>query len=177
MAAHYNIAVIPARVRKPKDKAKVEAAVGLATRWILAVLRNRTFFSLAEARAAVRQLLDKLNDRPFKRMPGSRRSLYQSIDKPALKPLPMVPYEYAKFKKALVNIDYHVEYDRHFYSVPYQYRHEVIEIRATSTTIEILRRGKRIATHPRSFAENKASTLNEHRPKSHQQYGDWPPKE
>ena len=175
MASHYDIAVIPARVRRPKDKAKVEAAVGLATRWILAVLRKRTFFSLFEARAAVRELLDKLNDRQFKRMQGSRRSLYELIDKPALKPLPLVPYEYAQFKKSLVNIDYHVEYERHFYSVPYQFRNEVVEIRATSTTIEILRRGKRIATHPRSFTENKASTLIEHRPKNHRQYGDWPP--
>jgi transposase len=175
MAAHYNIAVIPARIRRPKDKAKVEAAVGLATRWILAVLRNRTFFSIAEARTAVRELLDMMNDKPFKRMPGSRRSVYESIERSALKPLPMVPYEYATFKKASVNIDYHVEYDRHFYSVPYQFRHEIVEIRATISTVEILRRGKRIATHPRSFAEYKASTLIEHRPKSHQQYGDWPP--
>lgn len=175
MAAHYDIAVMPARVRKPKDKAKVEAAVGLATRWILAVLRNRTFHSIAEARAAVRELLDKLNDRQFKRMKGSRRSLYESIDRPALKPLPAVPYEYAQFKKASVNIDYHIEYERHFYSVPYQLRGEVVEIRATSTTIEIIHRGKRIATHPRSFTENKASTLTEHRPKNHQQYGEWPP--
>jgi transposase len=175
MAAHYDIAIIPARVRKPKDKAKVEAAVGLATRWILAVLRNRIFHSLAEARAAVRDLLDKLNDRPFKRMKGCRRSLYEAIERPVLKKLPPVPYEYAQFKKASVNIDYHVEYDRHFYSVPYQYRGEVVEVRATNTTIEILRGGKRIATHPRSYVENKASTLTEHRPKTHQQYGDWPP--
>jgi transposase len=174
MAAHYNIAIIPARVRRPKDKAKVEAAVGLATRWILAVLRNRTFFSLEEARTAVRKLLDNLNDRQFKRISGSRRSLYESIDRPALQPLPMVPYEYAQFKKALVNIDYHIEYDRHFYSVPYKYKGEVVEIRATSTTVEVLHRGKRIATHPRSIVENKASTLPEHRPKSHQEY-DWPP--
>jgi len=175
MAAHYDVMVIPARVRKPKDKAKVEAAVGLATRWILAVLRNRTFFSLAEARVAVRELLDKLNDRPFKKMPGSRRSLYESLDKPALKPLPVVPYEYAQFKKVSVNIDYHIEYDKHFYSVPYQLRGEVVEVRATSTTVEIFRKGKRITSHPRSFNLNKATTLIEHRPKSHQQYGDWPP--
>lgn len=175
MAAHYDVVVFPARVRKPKDKAKVEAAVGLATRWILAVLRNRTFFSLAEARAAVRELLDKLNDRPFKKMAGSRRSLYETVDKPALKPLPIVPYEYAHFKKASVNIDYHVVYDDHFYSVPYQFRGEVVEVRATSTTVEIFLRGKRIASHPRGLPDYKASTLNEHRPKSHQQYGDWPP--
>lgn len=175
MAAHYDVAVMPARVRRPRDKAKVEAAVGLATRWILAVLRNRTFFSLAEARVAVRELLDKLNDRPFRRMKGCRRSVYEAIDKPALKALPMVPYEYAQFKKTAVNIDYHIEYDRHFYSVPCQYRGEVVEVRATSSTIEILRRGKRIASHARSYIEYKATTVNEHRPKSHQQYGEWPP--
>lgn len=175
MAAHYDIVVTPARVRRPKDKAAVEAAVGLTTRWVLAVLRKRTFFSLAEARAAVRELVDKLNDRPFKKMPGSRRSLFESIERPALKPLPPVRYEYADFKKSSVNIDYHIEYDKHFYSVPYQYRGEVVEVRATATTIEIFRRGKRIAAHPRSFVVNKATTLNEHRPKSHQQYGDWAP--
>lgn len=175
MAAHYDVAIVPARVRKPKDKSKVEAAVGLVTRWILAVLRNRTFFSLAEARAAVRELLDKLNDRPFKKIPGSRRSLFESIDKPALKPLPMVPYEFANFKKASVNIDYHIVYDDHFYSVPYQFRGEVVEVRATSTTVEVFRRGKRIASHPRGLPDYKASTIIEHRPKSHQQYGGWPP--
>ena len=175
MAAHYDVAVMPARVRKPKDKAKVEAAVGLATRWILAVLRNRTFFSLSEARSAVRELLDKLNDRPFKMITGSRRSVYEEVDIPELKALPTVPYEYATFKKASVNIDYHVEYDRHFYSVPCQHRGEVVEIRATSSTVEVFRHGKRIASHPRSFADMKASTINEHRPQNHQQYGEWPP--
>lgn len=175
MAAHYDVAVVPARVRRPKDKSVVEAAVGLATRWILAVLRKRTFFSLAEARTAVRELLDKLNDRPFKKIPGCRRSVFESIERPALKPLPPVPYEYADFKKASVNIDYHIEYDKHFYSVPCQYVREVVEVRATSTTIEIFRKGKRIAAHPRSPLVNKATTLNEHRPKSHQQYGDWSP--
>lgn len=175
MAAHYNIAVMPARVRKPKDKAKVEAAVGLATRWILAVLRNRTFFSLAEARVAVRELLERLNDRQFKKIPGSRRTLYDVVDRPFLKPLPVVPYEFAQFKKASVHIDYHVEYDKNFYSVPYQFRGEVVEVRATSTTVEIFRKGKRIASHPRSISQNKAITLPEHRPKSHQQFGDWTP--
>lgn len=175
MAAHYNVAITPARVRKPKDKAKVEAAVGLATRWILAVLRNRTFFSLAEARTAVRELLDKLNKRPFQKMPGSRQSLFEKIDKPALKPLPLVPYEYANFKDTSVNIDYHIVYDNHFYSVPYQYRGEVVEVRATATTVEVFRRGKRVASHPRGLPDHKTSTILEHRPKSHQQYGDWPP--
>lgn len=175
MAAHYDVAVIPARVRKPKDKAKVEAAVLLATRWILAVLRKRTFFSLAEARIAVRELVDKLNDRPFKKISGSRRSWYESVDKPFLKPLPIVPYEYAQFKDASVGIDYHIEFEKHFYSVPYQYRGEVVEVRVTAETVEIFCKGKRIAAHARSYVENKATTLIEHRPKSHQEYGDWPP--
>ena len=175
MAAHFGVAVIPARVRKPKDKAKVEAAVGLATRWILAVLRHRTFFSLAEANLAVRELLEKLNDRPFKKMPGSRRSLYESLDSPALKPLPKVLFEYAEIKRASVNIDYHIEYDSHFYSVPHQLRKEVVEIRATSTTIEVLFKGKRVASHPRNLTQHGHTTLNEHRPKSHQEYGEWPP--
>jgi transposase len=175
MAAHFDVAVIPARVRKPKDKAKVEAAVGLATRWILAVLRHRTFFSLAEANMAVRELLEKLNDRPFKKMSGSRRSLYESLDRPALKPLPKVLFEYAEIKRASVNIDYHIEYDGHFYSVPHQIRKEVVEIRATSTTIEVLFKGKRVASHPRNFVHHRHTTLNEHRPKSHQEYGEWPP--
>lgn len=175
MAAHFDVAVIPARVRKPKDKAKVEAAVGLATRWILAVLRHRTFFSLAEANQAVSALLEKLNDRPFTKMPGSRRSLYEQLDRPALKSLPKSSFEFANIKRASVNIDYHIEYDSHFYSVPYQLRKEVVEIRATSTTIEILFKGKRIASHARNFIDYKHTTLNEHRPKSHQEYGEWPP--
>jgi transposase len=175
MAAHYDIAIIPARVRHPKDKGSVELAVGLATRWVLAVLRNRIFFSLAEARAAVRELLDKLNERPFKKIPGSRRSLFEAVEKAALKPLPPVPYEYAVFKNSSVNIDYHIEYDRHFYSVPYWLRGEVVEVRATQTTIEIFHEGKRKVVHPRSFVVNKATTLKEHRPKSHQEYGDWAP--
>lgn len=175
MAAHFDVAVIPARVRKPKDKAKVEAAVGLATRWILAVLRHRTFFSLAEANIAVLELLEKLNDRAFKKVPGSRRSLYESLDRPALKPLPANSFEYAEIKRAAVGIDYHIEYDRHYYSVPHQLRKEVVEVRATSTTIEILFKGKRVASHPRNFILHHHTTLNEHRPKNHQEYGDWAP--
>ncbi len=123
---------------------------------------------------AVRELLEGLNDRPFKKMPGSRRSLYESLDRPALKPLPKVLFEYAEIKRASVNIDYHIEYDRHFYSVPHQLRKEVVEIRATSTTIEVLFKGRRVASHPRNFIQHRHTTLNEHRPKNHQEYGEWP---
>lgn len=176
MSAHFNVAVIPARVRRPKDKAAVESAVGVATRWILAKLRNRTFFSLADANQSVAKLLEELNNHPFKKLPGSRRSRYQEIDKPALKPLPLVPYEYMHIKYASIHIaDYHVEYDGCWYSAPYQYRGRAVEVRATPHTIEIYLKGKRIASHPRLFIRGTRSTLVEHRPKSHREYGDWPP--
>jgi transposase len=176
MARHFNVAVIPARVRRPKDKAVVEAAVGLATRWILASLRNRTFHSLAEANQAVEALLARLNDKPFKKMPGSRRSRYEEIDRPALKLLPKERYEYTHVKFASVHIaDYHVEYDHCWYSVPYAYRGRKVEVRATYNTIEIFLKGKRIASHARHFIPACRSTLNEHRPKEHRDYGEWPP--
>jgi transposase len=176
MAAHFDVAVIPARVRKPRDKAIVESAVGVATRWILAVLRKRTFHSLAEANQAVHELLVKLNNRPFKKMPGCRRSRYEEIDKHALKPLPKAPYEYMHIKYASVHIaDYHVEYEGSWYSVPYQYRARKVEVRATMNTIEIFLKGKRIASHARRFIRGSRATVDEHRPKEHRDYGDWPP--
>ncbi len=175
MANHYEVAVIPARVRKPKDKAVVEAAVGVATRWILAVLRKQTFFSLPEANNAVALLLEKLNEKPFKKLPGSRKSKFEAIDKPALKPLPKVPFEFAHIKKVKVHIDYHIEYDGLFYSVPYQYRGESVEVRATFGTIEIYRDGNRIASHARGFIKGKAFTLRDHMPKGHRQLLDWTP--
>lgn len=176
MASHFNVAVIPARVRRPKDKAVVEAAVGLATRWILAVLRNRTFHSLAEANEAVQELLSRLNNKPFKKMPGSRRSRYEEIDRPALKPLPKEQYEYMHIRYASVHIaDYHVEYDGSWYSVPYHYRGRKVEVRATLSTVEVFLRGKRIASHARRFLKSSRATLDEHRPKEHREYGDWPP--
>ncbi len=176
MANHFGVAVIPARVRKPKDKATVESAVGLATRWILAVLRKRTFFSLAEANKAVEELLVLLNNRSFKKLPGSRRSRYEEIDKPALKPLPKDAYEYMHIKKASIHIaDYHVDYEGCWYSAPYQHRGKWIEVRSTLNTLEIFLKGKRIASHPRCFIKGNRFTLPEHQPKSHQEYGAWPP--
>jgi transposase len=176
MASHFGIGVMPARVRRPKDKAVVEAAVGLATRWIIAVLRNRTFHSLPEANQAVSELLIRLNDKPFKKMPGSRRTRYEEIDKPALKPLPTSQYEYTHIKHASVHIaDYHVEYEGSWYSVPYQYRGRRVEVRATISTVEIFLKGKRIASHARHFKPASRATLKEHRPKEHRDYGEWPP--
>jgi len=120
LAQYYGTVIIPARVAKPRDKAKVESAVLLVERWILAALRNRTFFSLSELNQAISEKLEDLNNRPFQKLSTTRKALFKTLDKPALKPLPEKPYEYAEWKKARVNIDYHIEVDHHFYSVPYQ---------------------------------------------------------
>jgi len=175
LAEFYNMAVIPARVRKPKDKAKAEAGVLLVERWILAKLRHRTFFSLGELNEAIGELLEELNDRPFQKLPGSRRSLFEKLDKPALKPLPSSPYQYAEWKKAKVNIDYHVEIDGHYYSVPHRLVRQKVDIRFTSKTVEIFRKGKRQASHMRSYVKGKHTTIKEHMPKSHQRHLEWTP--
>jgi len=167
-AAHYGTVVIPARVRKPRDKAKVEAGVLVVERWILAALRHRTFFTLAELNEAIRELLIRLNNRKFRKLDTTRAKLFESLEKPMLKPLPSEPFPFVKWKKVRVNIDYHVEIDGHYYSVPYQYVHEEVEARILETTIEIIRKGHRIATHVRSNVPGKHSTLAEHRPQKHQ---------
>ena len=175
MASHYGVGVLPARVRKARDKAKVEVSVQVVERWILACLRNRTFFSLSELNAALHKLLDKLNERPFKKLAGSRRQLFEALDRPALKPLPVTPYVYAEWKKARVHIDYHVEVEGHYYSVPYQLIKRQLEVRFTANTVECFHKGKRVASHRRSYQKNHHTTLVEHMPKSHRQYRDWSP--
>jgi len=157
------------------DKAKVETGVQIVQRWIVAALRHRKFFSLAELNQAIRELLDKLNQRPFRKRPGCRASLFQELDRPALGPLPQGRYELHQWATARVNIDYHVELDFHYYSVPYILTGQVVEIRSTLTTVEIFHRGERVASHARSHQPYKATTVNEHRPKSHQQHLAWPP--
>ena len=174
-ASHYNTVIIPARIFKPKDKAKVESAVLIAERWIIAALRNHTFFSIEELNRAVAEKLQELNNRKFQKMNASRRSLYDTIDRPVLKPLPPNPYVYAECKKARVNIDYHVEIDAHYYSVPYQLIKEQVEVWLTSTTLEILFKNRRVASHARSYEKYKHTTLEEHMPKSHQKYLEWTP--
>jgi transposase len=169
------VAVIPARPYKPRDKAKVESGVQVVQRWIVAALRHRRFFSLAEVNEAIRELLRKLNQRPFRKRPGCRASLFAELDRPALQPLPAERYELAQWATARVNIDYHVEFERHYYSVPYPLTGQVVEIRATTTTVEILRRGQRVAAHARSRQAHRASTIAEHRPKSHQRHLEWSP--
>lgn len=175
MASHYGTAVLPARVRKPRDKAKVETGVQFVERWILAVLRNRTFFSLDELNQAIDELLERLNTRPFRKLPGSRRSLFETLDRPALKPLPTEPYSYAEWQKSRVNNGYHVEVDKHYYSVPYQLVGTQLDARITPTTIELFRKGRRVASHCRSYVNGSYTTLAEHMPPSHRAYLNWTP--
>jgi transposase len=174
MAAHYGIAVIPARPYKPRDKPKVEAGVLLAERWILARLRNERFTSLAEANIEISRLVAWVNARPFKKLDGSRQSLFREIDKPALRPLPADRYELAVFKPAKANIDYHIELDRHYYSIPYIYAGEVLDTRSTSSTVEVFRRGRRVASHLRSRKPG-FTTDPAHMPESHRRHAEWTP--
>jgi transposase len=175
-AEHYNTAVIPARPRKPKDKAKVEVGVQIVQRWILARLRNITFFSLEDLNLAIAELLEELNDRPFRKLEGCRRSLFEQVDKPALNPLPVRRFEPSTWKKATVHIDHHVEYDARYYSAPCALVGAQPWIRATVSTIELLLDGRRIASHPRSYGPKGAYVTDDaHRPKSHREYGAWPP--
>jgi transposase len=168
MAAHYGVAIIPARSRQPRDKAKVENAVLVVQRWILARLRNQRFFSLEDANRAIAGLLEALNDRAFKKLPGCRRSAFEEFDRPALKPLPAVPYQYAEWKGARVGADYHVEVDGHFCSVHYRHAREPVEVRFTQSTIEIFLRGQRLAAHARSFLKGRHTTIHAHMPPAHQ---------
>lgn len=175
MAMHYGIGVVPARPYKPRDKAKVESAVLLAERWIIAALRHQRFFDLASLNKAIRELLDRLNQRPFRKRPGSRASLFASLDRPALRALPEQSFELSQWAHAKVNIDYHVAFDGNFYSVPYQLVHESVEVRATPTTVEIFHRGQRVASHARCRGEYQTISINEHRPKSHRVHLEWTP--
>ncbi|MCK4502708.1 MAG: IS21 family transposase, partial [Desulfuromonadales bacterium] len=175
LAEHYGTAVIPARVRKPKDKSKAEVGVQIVERWILARLRNQAFFSLAEANAEIRKLLIDLNSRPFKKLPGSRKEAFESLDQPVLKPLPADAYTFSQWKKVRVNIDYHVEIDGHYYSVPYQLRGKQLDARITADCIECFQQRKRVASHVRSFRKGRHSTTSSHMPKSHRDYADWTP--
>lgn len=175
LARHYNTTVIPARPHQAKDKAKVEAGVLVAQRWILACLRNRTFYNLAEFNAAIRELLDKLNDRQMRKLNRSRKEMFETLDKPAALPLPDKRYEYADWEKARVNIDYHIEIEKHYYSVPYQLFPRQVEVRITENTIEVFSRGERVASHARSFVKYAFTTLPEHMPEAHRKYLEWTP--
>jgi transposase len=175
MATHYGTCIIPARVRKPRDKAKAEAAVLVAQRWILAVLRHRTFYSLAEMNEAIAELLEKLNDRKMKHFDKSRRELWELLDRPALKALPIRRYEFATWKKVRLNIDYHVDYERHYYSAPHTLAKEELWVRVTNWVVEVFHKGRRVASHTRSYAPYKMTTIAEHMPSSHRAHAEWTP--
>jgi len=174
-ALHCGFGIVPARPYKPRDKAKVESAVQISQRWIVAVLRHRKFFSLEDLNSAIRELLEKLNHRPFRKREGSRATVFAALDKPALKPLPTEPFDLSEWSRARVNIDYHVAFDANLYSVPYNLVHELVEIRSTPTTVEILHKGTRIASHLRRRGHGHTLTNDEHRPKSHRAHLEWTP--
>ena len=177
LAEHYATVVLPGRVRKPHDKAKVEVGVQVVERWILARLRNRTFFSLAELNQAIWALLDELNSRPMAHLEQSRRELFETVEQPALQPLPDQPYEFVQHKVARVNIDYHVDFDKHYYSVPHELIHEEVRIRASERLVEIFHKSQvdPVAIHPRSHAPGRYSTRKEHMPPKHQKHLEWSP--
>jgi len=175
LAVHYGFAVIPARRCKPKDKAKVECAVLIAERWILAALRHHVFFSFGEVNAAVAQLLTRFNDHPFKKLPGCRRDVFERMERPVLKPLPEQRYELAEWKSVGVNVDYHVEIDGHYYSVPYGLIKQRVSARYTRSSVEVFHKSRRVAVHVRSFLKGRHTTLSEHRPPAHREYLAWTP--
>lgn len=174
LAQHYQTAILPARPYKPQDKAKAEAGVLLVERWILACLRHYTFFSLSELNRTITDLLGDLNRRPFQKLPGSRLSIFEALDKPELKPLPEQPYDYAVWKKAKAGIDYHIEVDKHYYSVPHQLAGKKLDVRINATLVEVLHQGTRVASHMKS-SQGGFTTCLAHMPKHHQQHREWSP--
>ena len=174
MAEHYNVAILPARVRKPKDKPNVEGSVGVVSTWITAALRNGQFFSLAELNAAIKEKLEAYNARKFQKKECSRLSLFLGEEKPLLAPLPATPFEIAEWKLATVQFNYHIAVDKMYYSVPYQYIKNKVDVRVTSTTIEVFYNHERIASHRRLYGRpGQYATVTEHMPADHQKYLEW----
>ena len=175
LADHYGFVVLPARVRKPRDKAKVEAAVGIVSRFVLGKLRNRRFFSLVELNEAVRDCVTAVNAKVMKRLQKSRSDLFASLDRPALKALPAERHQYAEWKRCTVAPDYHVEVDDHYYSVPFALLRETVDARFTDATVEVFHKGQRVASHVRSRIAHRHTTIPEHMPSSHRRYAEWSP--
>ena len=175
MALHYGTTVLPARPLSPRDKAKVEVAVQIAQRWILARLRNETFFSLAALNVRIAELLEDLNERTMRIYGTSRRALFERLDRPALRPLPSERFVFADWKRCRVNIDYHVEVDHHYYSAPQALIHQELEARYSQMTVELFHHGQRVASHRRSYERGRHSTTTEHMPKAHQKHLEWSP--
>jgi transposase len=175
MGEHYGTVIIPARSKHPRDKAKVETGVQIAERRILAALRDQRFFNVAQLNEAIVQRLTELNEQPFQKLEGSRNSWFESVEKSQLLPLPSTPFVLASWSRAKVNIDYHVVVENHFYSAPYQLIHQRLDVRLTDHTVELFQNGKRVAAHRRSHLAGRSTTLDEHRPKSHQKHLEWSP--
>ena len=175
MASHYGICVIPARPARPRDKAKVENGVLIAKRWILSLLRHRRFYTLAALNTAIGELLERLNNRALRKLKKSRRELFLLFDQPNALALPQHAYEFAEWKIATVHIDYHIEIDQHYYSVPYELKGDKLHVRFTAHTVEAFRKGQRVACHLRSYVPYHHTTLKEHMPPAHQKYSDWSP--
>ncbi len=175
LARHFNTVILPTRTAKPRDKAAAEAGVLVVERWVLAPLRNHRFFGGGELNRAIGRELTKVNGREFRGQPTSRRDLFLEIERPALQPLPPSRYEFTEIKKATANIDYHVEFDHHFYSVPYQLVRQRVEVWATATTIEIDHRNRRVASHAREYGRRRYITDPSHRPASHRAHLEWTP--
>jgi transposase len=168
LASHYGVAILPARAATPRDKASVESAVQVVERWILAPLRDVEFFSLAQVNAAIAPLLAGLNEAAFQKREDSRRIVFETIERPTLRALPERAYEYAIHKKAKVHVDYHVEIDRRFYSVPHGLIGRTVDVRLTDRTVEIFDHGQRVAAHPKGTCKGQFSTDPVHRPEGHQ---------
>jgi transposase len=175
MASHYRTAVLPARPNKPRDKAKVEAGVLLATRWVIAKLRNKKFFSLAELNEAISGCVKTLNDKISRHLCASRTALFNDVERAALKPLPTEPYEFAAWKEVTAGLDYHVDVEKHFYSVPHALIKEKLWARITARTVEVFHNGRRITSHVRSSSNRKHTTIDDHMPSSHRRYAEWTP--
>lgn len=174
-AEHYGVAVVPARPRKPRDKPKVENAVLLVQRWILACLRNRVFYSVADLNAAIREFLEKFNNKPMQRLKKSRRELFLELDKPNALPLPAEPFEYREWKFQTLAFDYHVFIDNHYYSVPWTLAGQPLSMRVTEQVVEIYHGHERVALHQRGSSDHQYTTIGEHMPPAHQKYIEWTP--
>lgn len=173
-AEHYDTGVLPARPRKPRDKAKVESCVLIIERYLLGRLRHRTFYSLGELNQAIREMLADINGRrPLRRLGVTRQQLFEELDRPALKPLPAEPYVYTEWRIRRAGLDYHVEVEDHYYSVPYRFAKDELEVRLTERTVEVFRKGERIAAHLRSSGNHRHTTTPEHMPSSHRHFADW----
>jgi transposase len=175
MATHYGVGILPARPRRPRDKAAVEAGVRFAQSYILGRLRNVTFFSLAECNAAIAAAVERMNSREMRRLGMSRRQLFEAIERPVMQVLPDHDFEYAEWRLARVGIDYHVEIQGFFYSVPHALLREQVDTRATAHTIEVFHRGRRVAAHARRYGGPRHGTLPEHMPSAHRRYAEWTP--